>query len=282
MPLGNLTSQFFANVYLNELDQFVKHTLKAKYYIRYVDDFVILHSSKNQLENWKQEINYFLKNRLKIELHNDKSKILQLSGGIGFLGFRIFLYHRLIKKKNLHRFKKKFIKLFDDYKKEIIKKEKVIEILQGWLAYFSHANTFEYQKKIIKIFDELFPTRSSKNKITIDKRKYKYINDIQYKKIKPSFLRTLYLYNKNLGVKEIEIVRDIKEATIWEHSAKLIQMKKLNVFDILSKNKVFKILSKIKTKEDKLKDIKERLNSISITYDEINCVLAMVKSSKRN
>ena len=57
MPLGNLTSQFFANLYLHDLDFFVKHKLKAKYYIRYVDDFVILHLSKEQLEIWKQEIN---------------------------------------------------------------------------------------------------------------------------------------------------------------------------------------------------------------------------------
>ena len=64
MPLGNLTSQFFANVYLNELDYFVKHKLKAKYYIRYVDDFVILHTSKKQLEDWKQQIDKFLKEKL--------------------------------------------------------------------------------------------------------------------------------------------------------------------------------------------------------------------------
>ncbi len=61
MPLGNLTSQFFANVYLNELDYFVKHNLKAKYYVRYVDDFVILRNSKGQLKIWKEEIDKFLK-----------------------------------------------------------------------------------------------------------------------------------------------------------------------------------------------------------------------------
>ncbi|MFH1290455.1 MAG: reverse transcriptase/maturase family protein, partial [Nanoarchaeota archaeon] len=69
MPLGNLTSQFFANVYLNELDYFVKHILRAKYYIRYVDDFVILNESNSQLEIWKNEIDNFLKEKLKIELH---------------------------------------------------------------------------------------------------------------------------------------------------------------------------------------------------------------------
>ena len=90
MPLGNLTSQFFANIYLNELDYFVKHGLKAKYYIRYVDDFVILHSSKEQLEIWKQEIDKFLKEKLKIELHSQKSRIISLSHGVDFVGFRNF------------------------------------------------------------------------------------------------------------------------------------------------------------------------------------------------
>ena len=82
MPLGNLTSQFFANVYLNELDYFVKHKLKVKYYIRYVDDFVILHSSKKQLEIWLSQINNFLKRELKLEIHPEKSRIISLSRGI--------------------------------------------------------------------------------------------------------------------------------------------------------------------------------------------------------
>ena len=73
MPLGNLTSQFFANVFLNELDQFVKHKLKVKYYIRYVDDFVILHNDKQTLETYKEKINNFLKT-IKLELHPDMHK----------------------------------------------------------------------------------------------------------------------------------------------------------------------------------------------------------------
>src|SRR3990167_4012244 len=81
MPLGNLTSQFFANIYLNKLDYFVKHILKAKYYLRYVDDFVILHESDRQLEIWKEQIDPFLRERLKIELHPQKSRIIPLSRG---------------------------------------------------------------------------------------------------------------------------------------------------------------------------------------------------------
>ena len=77
MPLGNWTSQFFANIYLNELDYFVKHQLKAKYYFRYVDDFIILHRNRDFLEGCSERISLFLKERLKLELHQEKSKILQ-------------------------------------------------------------------------------------------------------------------------------------------------------------------------------------------------------------
>ena len=92
MPLGNLTSQFFANVYLNELDQFVKHTLKCKYYIRYVDDFIILNNSRKQLTIWMQLINNFLIEILNLELHPNKSRITSLTRGTDFVGFRNF-YH---------------------------------------------------------------------------------------------------------------------------------------------------------------------------------------------
>ena len=93
MPIGNLTSQFFANVYLNELDYFIKHKLKAKYYIRYVDDFVILHSNKKILEIYKDKINKYL-NYLKLELHPNKSKIISLNNGVTMLGYRVFYYYK--------------------------------------------------------------------------------------------------------------------------------------------------------------------------------------------
>jgi|SRR3989344_370965 len=111
MPLGNLTSQFFANIYLNELDYFVKHVLKAKCYIRYVDDFVILHESKEQLTLWKELIDRFLRQKLKIELHPQKSKVIPLSKGIDFVGFRNFYYYRLARKRNIRKMQKKIIEL---------------------------------------------------------------------------------------------------------------------------------------------------------------------------
>ena len=106
MPLGNLTSQFFANVYLNELDYFVKHTLKVKSYIRYVDDFVILHNDKEKLVEYKKQIDEFLGKNLKIELHPKKSRIINIGKGTGYLGFRVFYHYNLLKKSNIKKMKR--------------------------------------------------------------------------------------------------------------------------------------------------------------------------------
>jgi len=150
MPLGNLTSQFFANVYLNELDYFVKHQLKAKYHIRYVDDFVILHQSKEQLEEWKDKMDHFLNNNLKLELHPEKSKIIPLSRGIDFVGFRNFYYFRLLRKRNINNMKSKI----QQYKENKIPKVKMFEIYQGWKAYAKWANALKVREEIIKKISE--------------------------------------------------------------------------------------------------------------------------------
>jgi hypothetical protein len=144
MPLGNLTSQFFANIYLNELDYFVKHKLNAKYYIRYVDDFVILHNSKEQLEKWKKEINDFLREKLKIELHKQKSRIVSLSKGIDFVGFRNFYHNRLLRKRNISKILFKIRK----YKEGEISREKILGSFQGWNAYAKWANTLKLRRRI--------------------------------------------------------------------------------------------------------------------------------------
>jgi retron-type reverse transcriptase len=144
MPLGNLTSQFFANVYLNELDQFVKYKLRVKYYIRYVDDFVILHSFKEQFEVWRKEIEIFLKENLKLKLHPDKSRIINFSRGIAFVGFRNFYYFKLLRKRNIKNMQRK-INLFNQGK---ISYEKLFEIFQGWNAYSKWSNDYNLIRKL--------------------------------------------------------------------------------------------------------------------------------------
>ena len=97
LPLGNLTSQLLVNIYMNEFDQFVKRKLKAQYYIRYADDFVVLHSSKHYLEAILLKISEFLKARLKLSLHPDKVFIRTLASGVDFLGWVHFPHHRILR-----------------------------------------------------------------------------------------------------------------------------------------------------------------------------------------
>lgn len=98
LPIGNLTSQFFANVYLNELDQFVKHSLKVKHYVRYVDDFVLLASDAATLRQWHAQIAQFLQDRLRLRL-KDEHHLAPLAQGVDFLGYDLRPSHRLVRRR---------------------------------------------------------------------------------------------------------------------------------------------------------------------------------------
>ena len=97
LPPGNLTSQLFVNIYMNEFDQFVKHVLKAKHYIRYADDFVILSRDKGELLILRQKIEEFLTTRLHLSLHPSKVSIETFASGIDFLGWVHFPKHRVLR-----------------------------------------------------------------------------------------------------------------------------------------------------------------------------------------
>ena len=139
MPLGNWTSQFFANIYLNELDQFIKHELKEKYYIRYVDDFIILHKSKNHLSSLREKISCKIFELL-LELHPQKCKILSLSNGVKFLGFQNFFFYRKIVRKNINKMRQRFKRKADQYCAKRILAEDLLESFNGWKGYAMQGN----------------------------------------------------------------------------------------------------------------------------------------------
>ena len=97
LPLGNLTSQLLVNIYMNEFDQFMKHEIKARYYVRYADDFVILSRDRSELEAMIPIISTFLQDRLKLSLHPDKVYIKTLASGVDFLGWVHFLGYRVLR-----------------------------------------------------------------------------------------------------------------------------------------------------------------------------------------
>ncbi len=280
MPLGNHTSQFFANVYLNELDQFVKHVLKIKYYIRYVDDFVIFSNSIKELQEYKNRINIFLKERLFLELHSDKTKILNLRQGIPFLGFRIFPYHRIPRKTNLRKFQGKMNELRVLYKENQLNREQVVECLEGWMAYAKQGNTYKYRRNLLRNFNKNFPIRN-KREIIISKKIKNFFRKYYSSKVEFSSQKTLLLLRKGLTVSEISKERVIKEATVWEHCVNLIEHGQLAVWSILSRRKIVYLLQKIRDSEESLKQIKERIYDKRVTYDEIACVRAHLKMKEK-
>jgi|SRR3989344_1013611 len=276
MPLGNLTSQFFANVYLNELDQFVKHKLRAKYYLRYVDDFVILHLSRKLLERYKSEINQFLQQRLALTLHPQKSQVIKLQKGINFLGFRIFHYHRLIRKKNMKKFERKFEVMKSLYQQGLLNREKAVEKFEGWLAYASQGNTYKYRTAMMSKFNQYFPAQ--KEILVTSVKKHENFNQkVEANRLDFTFQKTLYLFKKGLTILEISQQRGLKESTIWAHLAYIVELHQLPLKAVLPDHKIKTILASIKSPNDTLRQVKERIDNDTITYDEIQCVLANIK-----
>jgi len=102
IPLGNLTSQLFANIYLNELDHYVKHVLRCRHYIRYMDDIILLSETKAQLWEWKAAIEEFIA-RLRLRLHPRKQVVAPARCGIDFLGYVIYPDHVRVRNRNIHR-----------------------------------------------------------------------------------------------------------------------------------------------------------------------------------
>ncbi len=276
MPLGNLTSQFFANVYLNELDQFVKHTLKVEYYLRYVDDFVILSDHKESLNVYRQKIESFLHEHLALSLHPEKTRIITIDKGVHFLGFRIFSYHRLIRRKNILKFSQKCRQLQEWYKEGLLDREKAVEVLQGWLAFCAHANMYKYKRKLLQQFNRDFPPQKIVPVTNVQKEK-NYRIQMEEQAAQFTVQKTAQLFRKGKLIADIAKERGIKESTVWSHLANLIEHNQLSVWKVLPRKKVFLIRAAIQNGNDALKEIKERLHDVPATYDEMACVLADVK-----
>lgn len=279
MPLGNYTSQFFANVYLNELDLFVKHELKARYYIRYVDDFVILSSSRKQLEEYKERINIFLQKCLLLSLHPHKSKIYDIRRGVPFLGFRIFPYHKLVRKSNLLKFERKLKQEQRLYHEEQISREKVVEHLEGWMSYAKHANTHKYRRGLLRRFNKLFPIRD-KSQIIHSKKMRNFYRKVYASKIEFSVQKTLLLVKQGASISEIAKERGIKGGTVWRHFSNLIEHGQLAIWRVLPRKKVIAILPYVKNGEETLNSIKERI-PFQVSFDEIECVRAYVRLKEK-
>jgi RNA-directed DNA polymerase len=159
LPIGNLTSQFFANVYLDGLDHFVKEVLRAPGYVRYVDDFALFHDDEVVLGHWRDRIARYLEGR-RLSLHPAKTRIQAAAQPSEFLGFVLGERGlRRLPEGNVRRFRNRLRSLRDGFRAGRVPKEEVMQRVQSWVAHASHANTWRLRHAIFRggWFDPAWP-----------------------------------------------------------------------------------------------------------------------------
>jgi retron-type reverse transcriptase len=147
LPIGNLTSQFWANVYMNELDQFVKHTLRCKGYVRYVDDFLLFADDKGTLHRWRAEIIAFLQG-LRLTIHEKRAQPCPVIQGIPFLGFTVYPDHRRLKRRKGIAYRRHLHTLWRRYQAGEITREQGRASVMSWLGHVRHGDTWQLQRKL--------------------------------------------------------------------------------------------------------------------------------------
>ncbi len=148
LPIGNLTSQFWSNCYLNLLDHFIKRELKCLAYIRYVDDFLLFAHDKYILHRWRAAIIEFLSS-LRLLIHAERALPRPVSEGIPFLGFVVYPDHRRVKSRKVVAYRRRLKKVRTAYQQGLIEQDAVVASIRGWLAHISYGDTYALAEQII-------------------------------------------------------------------------------------------------------------------------------------
>ena len=169
LPIGNLTSQFWANVYLNPLDHYIKRELKCGGYVRYVDDLLLFDDDKTKLHEWRHALAAFAA-RLRLTLHAKQAVVFPVRVGIPFLGFRVYPEHRRLKRRNGIAFQRKFKWLCEQMAYGEIELEQLAASVNGWIAHAQHGDTYGLRRALLsrvviprrgEAFSDAFVTRQT-------------------------------------------------------------------------------------------------------------------------
>jgi len=151
IPIGNLTSQLFANIYLHQLDHFAKHTLKLSRYVRYMDDFVVVGPNKAALHETRREIEDFLWAELGLRT-NSKTQVFPVGDdgrALDFLGYRIWPTHRALRKNSVNRMKRKMRRMATLYHRGLITWDEIDPVIMSWIGHARHADTYNLRTKVL-------------------------------------------------------------------------------------------------------------------------------------
>ncbi len=149
LPIGNLTSQNWANVYLDDLDQFVKHELRCRAYLRYCDDFLLFADDKATLWAWRAAVMDKLA-ELRLTLHEERAQVYPVKAGIPWLGFRVFPDHRRLKRENVKAFARRLRQQRTAYRAGEMSLAQIQQSLQAWIAHASHADTYRLRQALFR------------------------------------------------------------------------------------------------------------------------------------
>ena len=147
LPIGNLTSQFWSNCYLNPLDWFIEQDLGCRAYARYVDDMALFSNSKRQLYQWKQAIIRFL-GTLRLTMHEKQAQVIPCTTGIPWLGFVVYPTHRRLKARNVVKFTRRFERNIDLYEQGSITFAELDASVQGWINHVRYADTWGLREHV--------------------------------------------------------------------------------------------------------------------------------------
>jgi RNA-directed DNA polymerase len=147
LPIGNLTSQFWSNVYLNDFDWFVQRELGCTAYLRYVDDFVLFGDDKRELWQWKQAVIAKLATE-RLLIHESQTQVLPTTCGVPWLGFVVYPTHRLLKRRNAVSFTRRFERNLRDYEKGDITFAELDSSVQGWINHVRYADTWGLRQRV--------------------------------------------------------------------------------------------------------------------------------------
>jgi hypothetical protein len=149
LPIGNQTSQFWANVYLHELDRFVKQTLPCRAYLRYCDDFMLFADDKPTLHRWRREIESFLAT-LRLKIHADRTSVHPVSNGIPFLGFLVYPDHRRLQQRNGLAFQRRYKRQLQQVARGHLTLQALDQSVQAWIAHAGHGDTWGLRRVLLR------------------------------------------------------------------------------------------------------------------------------------
>jgi RNA-directed DNA polymerase len=151
LPIGNLTSQHWANVYLHPLDLFVKQELRCPAYVRYSDDFLLFAANKPTLHRWRAAVIDFAAT-LRLTLHEDKAQVFPVKNGINFLGWQLFSHHRRLRRENVRHAVRRLRQQQAAYARGELRLDELTASVQAWLAHAAHGETYQLRRRVMGRF----------------------------------------------------------------------------------------------------------------------------------